>query len=83
VPANDWSDGDRAEAGPELLAGRRSSLESSRRRLAAAVDFSFVRGLVRRTFSHTGPALLEPVVLVKIWLLGYLFIIIRERRLSS
>jgi transposase len=53
------------------------------RRLAAAVDFGFVRGLVRRQFSHTGQPSVDPVVLFKLWLLGYLFKISSERRLCE
>src|SRR5713226_1859782 len=40
------------------------------RRLAAVVDFDFVRGLVRRDYSHTGQPSVDPVVLFKLWLLG-------------
>jgi len=53
------------------------------RRLAAAVDFDFVRGLVRRHYSHTGQPSVDPVVLFKLWLLGYLFDITSERRLCD
>src|SRR5260370_24104664 len=51
------------------------------RRLAAAVNFSFVRGLVGRYYSHTGQPSVDPVVLFKLWLLGYLFDVTSERRL--
>ena len=53
------------------------------RRLAAAVDFSFVYGLVRRYYSHTGQPSVDPVVLFKLSLLGYLFNITSERRLCE
>lgn len=53
------------------------------RRLAAAVDFSFVRGLVRKHYSHTGQPSVDPIVLFKLWLLGYLFNIRSERRLCE
>ena len=53
------------------------------RRLAAVVDFDFVRGLVRRDYSHTGQPSVDPVVLFKLWLLGYLFNITSERRLCE
>src|SRR5260370_413900 len=53
------------------------------RRLAAAVDFSFVRGLVRQQYSHTGQPSVDPVVLFKLWLLGYMFDITSERRLCE
>ena len=53
------------------------------RRLAAAVDFEFVRGLVKERYSHTGQPSVDPVVLFKLWLLGYLFNISSERRLCE
>src|SRR5260370_9191974 len=53
------------------------------RRLAAATDFHFVRGLVRKHYSHTGQPSVDPVVLFKLWLLGYLFNISSERRLCE
>jgi len=40
------------------------------RRVAVAVDFGFVRALVRRRFSDTGQPSVDPVVLFKLWLLG-------------
>jgi len=40
--------------------------------VAAAVDFSFVRDLVRDTYSHTGAPSVDPVVVFKMALLGYL-----------
>jgi transposase len=53
------------------------------RRLARAVDFAFVRGLVGPSYSHTGQPSVDPVVLFKLWLLGYLFNIRSERRLCE
>lgn len=53
------------------------------RRLAAAVDFEFVRPLVAKYYSHTGQPSVDPVVLFKLWLLGYLFNIRSERRLCE
>ena len=53
------------------------------RRMAAVVDFDFVRGLVHRRYSHTGQPSVDPVVLFKLWLLGYLFNITSERRLCE
>jgi transposase len=53
------------------------------RRLTAAVDFSFVYGLVRRYYSRTGQPSVDPVVLFKLSLLGYLFNITSERRLCE
>jgi transposase len=42
------------------------------RRLASAIDFDFVRGLVRKHYSRTGQPSVDPVVLFKLWLLDYL-----------
>src|SRR6266851_3136911 len=53
------------------------------RRLAGAVDFGFVRSLVNKHYSHTGQPSVDPVVLFKLWLLGYLFNIRSERRLCE
>jgi transposase len=53
------------------------------RRLAAAVDLGFVRGLTRRYYSSTGKPSVDPVVLFKLVLLGYLFNITSERRLCE
>ena len=43
------------------------------RRVAAAVDFAFVRRLTARFYSRTGRPGLDPVVLFKLSLLGYLY----------
>src|SRR6266545_4883892 len=53
------------------------------RRLVAAVDFEFVRGLVKQRYSHIGQPSVDPVVFFKLWLLGYLFNITSERRLCE
>src|SRR2546427_3905878 len=53
------------------------------RRLDSVVDFSFVRGLTRQHYSHTGKPSVDPVVLFKLNLLGYLFNISSERRLCQ
>jgi transposase len=53
------------------------------RRLAGAVDFAFVRSLVSKYYSNTGQPSVDPVVLFKLWLLGYLFNIRSERRLCE
>ncbi len=53
------------------------------RRLAAVVDFGFVRSLTKQHYSHTGQPSVDPVVLFKLWLLGYLFNIRSERRLCE
>src|SRR5260370_21809847 len=53
------------------------------RRLAAAVDFRFVRSLVNKHYSHTCQPSVDPVVLFSVWLLGYRFNIPSERRLCQ
>jgi transposase len=53
------------------------------RRVAAAVDFGFVRRLTARFYSHTGRPGLDPEVLFKMGLLGYLYGITSERRLAE
>jgi transposase len=53
------------------------------RRIAAAVDFSFVRPLCRPFYSHTGQPSVDPVVIFKMLLLGYLYGITSERRLAE
>ncbi len=53
------------------------------RRVATAVDFSFVRRLTARFYSHTGQPGIDPVVLFKLSLLGWLYGITSERRLAS
>ena len=52
------------------------------RQIAAAVDFSFVRPLCRPFYSHTGQPSVDPVVLFKMLLVGYLYGITSERRLT-
>jgi transposase len=47
------------------------------------VDFAFVRDLVRHTYSYTGTPSVDPVVVFKMALLGYLYGIISERRLAE
>jgi transposase len=51
------------------------------RRVANAVDFAFVRRLTKRFYSHTGQPSVDPVVLFKMALIGYLYGITSERRL--
>lgn len=53
------------------------------RRLAQAVDFSFVHGLVQRYYSQVGKPSVDPVVLFKLLVLGYLYNITSERRLCE
>lgn len=51
------------------------------RRVASAVDFSFVRRMTARFYSHTGQPSIDPIVLFKMALIGYLYGITSERRL--
>ncbi len=51
--------------------------------VAQVVDFSFVRRLTARFYSHTGKPGIDPVVLVKMALVGYLYSITSERRLAE
>src|SRR5512141_486765 len=51
------------------------------RRVLAAVDFTFVRRLTERFYSHTGQPSIDPVVIFKMALLSYLYGITSERRL--
>jgi len=53
------------------------------RQLASCVDFSFIRPLVRPLYSHTGQPSVDPVVLYKLALLGYLYNIRSERQLCG
>ena len=51
------------------------------RRVAAAVDLAFVRRMTARFYSHTGQPSIDPIVIFKMALLGYLYGITSERRL--
>lgn len=51
------------------------------RRVAEAVDFEVARRLAARFYSHTGQPSVDPVVLFKLALLGYLYGLPSERRL--
>jgi transposase len=53
------------------------------RRVSAAVDFSFIRALCQRYYSHTGQPSVDPIVLFKMLLVGYLYGITSERRLAQ
>jgi transposase len=53
------------------------------RRLEAVVDLAFVRELCASYYSHTGQPSIDPVVLFKMMLLGYLYGITSERRLAE
>lgn len=51
------------------------------KRLERLVSFDFVRGITKSYYSHTGKPSIDPVVLVKMLLIGYLFDIRSERKL--
>lgn len=51
------------------------------RRVAEAVDFAVARRLTARFYSHTGQPSVDPMVLFKMALLGYLYGLPSERRL--
>jgi transposase len=53
------------------------------RRIAEVIDFSFVYPLARPYYSHTGQPSVDPVVLFKALLIGYLYGITSERRLMD
>jgi transposase len=47
------------------------------------IDFSFIRERVRHLYSHTGRPSVDPEVMVRMLLVGYLFGITKERRLCE
>jgi transposase len=51
------------------------------KRLERLISFDFVRDITRDYYSHTGKPSIDPVVLVKMLLVGYLFDIRSERKL--
>jgi transposase len=53
------------------------------RQVAAVIDVSFVRRVTARFYSHTGQPGIDPVVLFKMALIGYLYGITSERRLAE
>jgi len=53
------------------------------RHIAEVIDFSFVYPLARPYYSHTGQPSMDPVVLFKALLIGYLYGITSERRLME
>jgi transposase len=52
------------------------------KQIAQGVDFSFIRRLCRPFYSHTGRPSIDPIVLFKMLLVGYLYGITSERRLA-
>ena len=53
------------------------------RRLDSLMDFSFIYKRVENLYSHRGRPSIDPVVIVKMLLLGYLYGIDSERRLEQ
>lgn len=53
------------------------------RKLDKAVDFSFIYGIVKNLYSQIGRPSIDPVVLVKMLLVGYLYGIDSERKLEQ
>ncbi len=51
------------------------------KRLEKLLSFDFVRDITKSYYSHTGKSSIDPVVLVKMLLIGYLFDIRSERKL--
>jgi len=51
------------------------------KRLDSLLSFNFVRDITKEYYSHTGKPSIDPVVLVKMLLIGYLFDIRSERKL--
>ena len=51
------------------------------KRLERLISFNFVRDITKSYYSHTGKPSIDPVVLVKMLLVGYLFDIRSERKL--
>jgi transposase len=53
------------------------------RALEEILDMNFIRGLCRKYYSHTGQPSVDPIVLFKMMLIGYLFGITSERKLAE
>ncbi len=53
------------------------------KRLESLISFDFVREITKEYYSHTGKPSIDPVVLVKMLLIGYLFDIRSERKLTE
>lgn len=52
-------------------------------RLDKSVDFSFIHNIAKPYYSHTGQPSIDPVVLFKMMLIGYLYNITSERKLAQ
>jgi hypothetical protein len=64
-----------------LPGGRSYSRKSSRAAYRRHIDFAFVRETLKASYSHTGRPSIDPEVLLRILLIGYLYGITSERRL--
>jgi transposase len=53
------------------------------RALEEILDMNFIRGLCCKYYSHTGQPSVDPIVLFKMMLIGYLFGITSERKLAE
>ena len=53
------------------------------RKLEETIDLSFIHDLARPYYSHTGQPSVDPVVLLKMMLIGYLYDITSERKLAQ
>lgn len=53
------------------------------RKINEAIDFSFIYPMVKDYYSHTGAPSVDPVVVFKMSLIGYLYDIVSERRLCE
>jgi transposase len=53
------------------------------RQISEVIDFCFVYEYVRPFYSHTGAPSVDPVVIFKMALLGYLYGITSERKLAE
>jgi len=51
------------------------------KRLDSVVSFNFVRDITKDYYSHTGKPSIDPIVLIKMLLVGYLFDVRSERKL--
>lgn len=47
------------------------------------IDFEFIRNRVKHLYSHTGKPSVDPIVLIKMLLIGYLFDVKSERQLEK
>lgn len=53
------------------------------RKIEETIDFSFIYKLAKPYYSHTGQPSVDPVVLLKMMLIGYLYDITSERKLAQ